>query len=115
MGALAPVGYVLPAAAQSSRLLDAPIQLALAHFLFENPVRRFPSMKSLEDCRLYAFVDSAYLNGRSAVHVAEQLCEGGADLIQLRAKESSPKEILRMARALRPLTRDANAGLVIND
>ncbi len=72
-------------------------------------------MKPLADCRLYTFVDTAYLYGRAPEVVARQLCDGGADLIQLRAKNSSLDEIRRMAEAILPVTRSANVGLVIND
>jgi len=72
-------------------------------------------MKSFEDCRLYTFVDTAYLDGRDAVEVARQLCDGGSDLIQLRAKTSTADEILRLAEALLPITAEAEVGLVIND
>src|SRR5512137_1552098 len=72
-------------------------------------------MKSLQDCRLYAFVDTAYLRGRAPEAVAQQLCDGGADLIQLRAKQSPPDEIRRLAEAILPVTRQAGIGLVIND
>src|SRR5215470_18086062 len=72
-------------------------------------------MKPLSDCRLYAFVDTAYLHGRSPAEVAEQLCAGGADLIQLRAKQSPLDEIRRMAESILPITRKAGVGLVIND
>jgi thiamine-phosphate pyrophosphorylase len=72
-------------------------------------------MKPLDQCRLYAFVDTSCLRGRAPETVARQLCEGGADLIQLRAKQSSPDEILRMAEAILPVTRAAGVGLVIND
>ena len=72
-------------------------------------------MKPLADCRLYAFVDTAYLPDRAPEIVAQQLCDGGADLIQLRAKKSSPDEIRRMAEAILPITRRASVGLVIND
>ena len=72
-------------------------------------------MKPLADCRLYAFVDTAWLHGRAPELVAQQLCDGGADLIQLRAKNSSPDEIRRMAEKILPITRRANVGLVIND
>jgi len=47
--------------------------------------------------------------------VAQQLCDGGADLIQLRAKQSSPEEIRQKAESLLLVTRRAGAGLVIND
>ena len=72
-------------------------------------------MKPLAECRLYAFVDTAWLQGRAPEVVAQQLCDGGADLIQLRAKKSSTDEICRMAEAILPITKRANVGLVIND
>jgi thiamine-phosphate pyrophosphorylase len=72
-------------------------------------------MKSLDQCFLYTFVDTAYLNGRTPEAVAQALCDGGADLIQLRAKRSSPTEIRKMAQAVVPITHRANVGLVIND
>jgi thiamine-phosphate pyrophosphorylase len=74
-----------------------------------------PHVKPLAECKLYAFVDTAYLRGRAPEQVAQQLCDGGADLIQLRAKTSSPEEIRRMAEAILPITRRAGVGLVIND
>jgi thiamine-phosphate pyrophosphorylase len=72
-------------------------------------------MKPLSDCRLYTFVDTAYLHGRAPEQVAEQLCAGGSDLIQLRAKNSSADEIRKLALAILPVTRKAGVGLVIND
>ncbi len=72
-------------------------------------------MKPLADCRLYTFVDTAYLHGRAPELVAQQLCDGGADLIQLRAKKSTPDEIRAMAEKILPITKHANVGLVIND
>jgi len=72
-------------------------------------------MKPLSSCRLYAFVDTAYLRGRAPQSVAQQLCDGGADLIQLRAKKSTSDEIRRMAEAILPITQKGDVGLVIND
>jgi len=77
--------------------------------------RRDTKMKPLADCRLYAFVDTAWLQGRAPEVVAQQLCDGGADLIQLRAKKSAPEEIRRMAEVILPITNRAHVGLVIND
>jgi thiamine-phosphate pyrophosphorylase len=84
--------------------------MAVARFLYQNAL-----MKPLSECRLYAFVDTAYLHGRPPDLVAEQLCHGGADLIQLRAKQSSAKEIEQMAETILRVTRQAGVGLVIND
>lgn len=72
-------------------------------------------MKPLAACRLYAFVDTAYLHRRAPEVVARQLCDGGADLIQIRAKNSSADDIRRMAEAILPITRAAKVRLVIND
>ena len=72
-------------------------------------------MKPLTDCKLYTFVDTAYLHGRAPELVAQQLCDGGSDLIQLRAKKSSADEIRQMAEKILPITRRAGVGLVIND
>ena len=72
-------------------------------------------MKALDECRLYTFVDTAYLRGERPEVVARQLCDGGSDLIQLRAKGSTVEEIRRMAEAILPITRAAGVGLVIND
>jgi len=72
-------------------------------------------MKPLQECQLYAFVDTAYLDGRAPEAVAQQLCDGGADLIQLRAKQSPLDEVRRLAEAILPVTRRAGIALVIND
>jgi thiamine-phosphate pyrophosphorylase len=72
-------------------------------------------VKPLADCKLYTFVDTAWLHGRAPEAVARQLCEGGSDLIQLRAKHSSPAEIRAWAEKLVPITRAAGVGLIIND
>ncbi len=60
-------------------------------------------------------MDTAYLHGRAPGLIAQQLCAGGSDLIQLRAKNSSPEEIRRLAGKILPITKRANVGLVIND
>jgi thiamine-phosphate pyrophosphorylase len=72
-------------------------------------------MKPLSECLLYSFVDTAYLHGRTPADIAGQLCDGGSDLIQLRAKTSTVDEIRAMAEAILPVTREAGVGLVIND
>jgi thiamine-phosphate pyrophosphorylase len=72
-------------------------------------------MKPLADSRLYTFVDTAYLHGRDPAIVARQLCEGGSDLIQLRAKQASPEEVRRLAEIIHPITKQAGVCLVIND
>ena len=73
------------------------------------------AIRPLSECRLYAFVDTTCLRGRAPEAVARQLCEGGADLVQLRAKHSSLDEVRRMAAELQPVLRSYRVGFVLND
>ena len=72
-------------------------------------------MKPLAECVLYTFIDSAYLNGRDVTALARDLCEGGSDLIQLRAKDWSPEKIEAAARGILPITKANGVRLVVND
>lgn len=72
-------------------------------------------MKPLSQCRLYTFVDSAYLHGRAPSAICRALCEGGSHLIQLRAKDWPAQRIAETAAELRVITREHHVGLVIND
>jgi thiamine-phosphate pyrophosphorylase len=72
-------------------------------------------MKQLADCRLYAFVDTAYLRGRKPESIAEQLCEGGADIIQFRAKEWPRDQVLAAAEKIVSVTQRHGVPLAIND
>ena len=72
-------------------------------------------MKPLADCLLYAFVDASYLDGRDPEVLCRQLCYGGADLVQLRAKDWPTNDIALLAKRLASITADAGVRLVIND
>lgn len=72
-------------------------------------------MNSLAAARLYTFVDTAYLHGRDPAEVARQLCDGGSDLIQLRAKGASLDEVCRLAEAVLPVCERAGVAFVLND
>lgn len=72
-------------------------------------------MKSIADCHLYAFVDSAYLNSRDPEFIARELCKGGADIVQLRAKNARPKEILAMGARIAPILKEHGVPFVVND
>ena len=64
---------------------------------------------------LYTFIDTGYLHGRDPADVARALCDGGSDLIQLRAKDKSVEEVRRLASAVFRITSEAKVPLVIND
>ncbi len=69
----------------------------------------------LDQARLYTFVDTGYLQGREPIDLAKALIDGGADLIQLRAKNWGPDQIARVGEALLRVTEPAGVLLVIND
>ncbi|MGZ8937682.1 MAG: thiamine phosphate synthase [Limisphaerales bacterium] len=72
-------------------------------------------MKPLAECVLYTFIDSAYLHGRDVTALARDLCEGGSDLIQLRAKDWPVGKIEAAARGILPITKANGVRLVVND
>ena len=63
---------------------------------------------------LYAIVDPLD-TGRSPIDLAAALLDGGARLLQLRLKVAPAREVLDVARAVRPLARQASALLIVND
>jgi len=72
-------------------------------------------LKPLADCRLYTFVDTAYLAGREPSEVARALCDGGSDVIQLRAKGSPVLEVRRWAEEVRKVCDSAQVWFAVND
>ena len=72
-------------------------------------------MQPLSQCRLYTFVDTAYLNGRDPAEIARALCAGGSDIIQLRAKDRTEASVAQLAETVLPITQAAGVHLVIND
>lgn len=72
-------------------------------------------LKPLDQCHLYAFIDEAYRGPRSYEDLAKSLCDGGADIIQLRMKDAKPERILAAAECIHPITESAGVHLIIND
>jgi thiamine-phosphate pyrophosphorylase len=65
--------------------------------------------------RLYGIVDLGYVAPDAIERVSAQLCEGGVDVIQLRAKGWEDHEIEAMANRVAPILRDAGVPFIIND
>ena len=63
---------------------------------------------------LYAIVDPLD-TGADPIELAVALLAGGARLLQLRLKEAPPRELLRVAEAIRPRARVAGALFLVND
>ena len=72
-------------------------------------------MTSLEDCRLYGIIDLDYTERSDAAHIAEQMIEGGVDLIQLRGKSKSLSELTDLAADLHEVTAKSSTPLIVND
>lgn len=69
----------------------------------------------LEDARLYAIVDLSYVADAQVASVASHLLDGGVDVLQLRAKQRSIRDITRIASELHVQTRERDVPLIIND
>jgi thiamine-phosphate pyrophosphorylase len=69
----------------------------------------------LSRCRLYGILDLSYVESAEMTKVAEQMMEGGADLIQLRAKAHATAQIATFASELHRRTASRGIPLIIND
>lgn len=69
----------------------------------------------LSRCRLYGILDLGYIDSAEIAGVAEQMIDGGVDLIQLRAKARPSREIAARATTLHDITLRRGVPLVIND
>ena len=72
-------------------------------------------MRNLSDCRLYGILDLGYVGIDDAERVTKSMIDGDVDLIQLRAKEHSVKEIVDLAGKLHQVTSAAGVPLIVND
>lgn len=64
---------------------------------------------------LYVITDEALSGGLSHAMIAQRAVDGGAGVIQLRDKTRSHKELVRMGKEIRSITRRAGATFVVND
>ena len=65
--------------------------------------------------QLYGIVDLGYVQPEGVEEATRQLCSGGVDVLQLRAKGCTLGEIESMARKIHPITQAQGVPLVIND
>jgi len=64
---------------------------------------------------LYVITDEEIGRGRSHAELARRAVAGGADVIQLRDKRLSGRDLFRAAVAIRGITADAGALFIVND
>ncbi|MCE5296254.1 MAG: thiamine phosphate synthase [Euryarchaeota archaeon] len=64
---------------------------------------------------LYVVTDRALANGLAHAEIARRAVMGGANVIQLRDKHLSPRELYLTALEVRLVTRENNAAFIVND
>jgi thiamine-phosphate pyrophosphorylase len=64
---------------------------------------------------LYVITDTKLIPRQRFVETVEAAVRGGATMVQLREKEASQEEVIRLGRELLPVTRRCGALLIIND
>ena len=77
--------------------------------------RRSLNLMSLSECRLYGILDLSYVERPDAARIAEQMIEGGVDLIQLRGKNKSIGELIELSDELHELAARSSMPLIVND
>jgi thiamine-phosphate pyrophosphorylase len=72
-------------------------------------------MSLLHECRLYGIIDFGYVKTSDAARIVEQMIDGGVDLIQVRGKNKSIGELVRLLEQLHELTAKSSTPLIVND
>ena len=72
-------------------------------------------MKSFEDVKLYCFSPGSYLKARDPLKIVADQIKGGADVIQLREKDMSKRDKLKLGLLLRELTLKEGVLFIVND
>lgn len=67
------------------------------------------------NCNFYIIIDTDVTKGRDILKFAEEALKGGVDIIQLRAKNISDMEHLRIGQCLRALTERYKKIFIVND
>ena len=78
-----------------------------------------PSSSAVRDrlakTRLYGILDLGYVAAADLERVAEQMLQGGVDIVQLRAKDSDEHAIEAFGNRIQPILAAASVPLIIND
>lgn len=72
-------------------------------------------MKAITDCYLYGILDGDYVEHEQVLSMVKKMLAGGIDILQLRAKNWTQKEIAAMGREIHLLTHSQGIPLIIND
>lgn len=67
------------------------------------------------NCELYVITDTTLARGLPHEEIARRAIEGGADVVQLRDKTCSPRELVAAGRRVREVTRRTGTLFIVND
>jgi thiamine-phosphate pyrophosphorylase len=73
------------------------------------------SIRRLQRARLYGIADLGYIASADLERVTEQMCAGGVDILQVRAKGHDEHAIEEFANRIQPIAASAGVPLIIND
>lgn len=72
-------------------------------------------LKPKIDLSLYVIIDKEFLKGRNIKKIVEDVVRGGVTTIQYRDKISSDREIIRICKYIRKVTKKHNVGFIVNN
>lgn len=70
---------------------------------------------ALSTATLYGILDLGYVDRSALRQRAQELCDAGVDVVQLRAKGHAPEEIHDMAESVQAIVKNAGIPFIIND
>ena len=72
-------------------------------------------MKRIKDYSLYLVISEEYGKGRSALEIAKYAIKGGVDVIQMREKKKTAKELVALGKSLACLCKSNKVTFIVND
>lgn len=72
-------------------------------------------MPKIDDYSLYLVISEEYGLGRSAAEIARQAISGGVDIIQMREKNKTRDELVKLACELSELCKEQDITFIVND
>ncbi|MEO0453212.1 MAG: thiamine phosphate synthase [Verrucomicrobiota bacterium] len=71
--------------------------------------------RAIQEATLYGILDTGYSNPEDWPDLARKLIRGGVGVLQVRAKDLEPTEILKWAQPVVPLAHELGCPVIIND
>lgn len=72
-------------------------------------------MKKIKDYSLYLVTSEEYSKGRSSLEIASLAIQGGVDIVQMREKEKSSQELIKLGKELAAVCAKNGVTFIVND